>query len=72
MSSAAATLPLPVVPPDVLAFAQEQGVVAYLSAVLAMIRRIFPTWSITAGRFLGDSGLGDSGPRTNGHKSSML
>lgn len=46
MSSTATILPLPVVHPQVLSFAEEQGVVAYLPAVLAMTRRIFPTWPI--------------------------
>jgi hypothetical protein len=45
MSSA--TVPLPVIPPEVLAFAQEQGVAAYLPAVLEMTRRIFPTAPMT-------------------------
>ncbi len=30
------------VPPEVLAFAEEQGVSAYLPAVLAMTQRLFP------------------------------
>lgn len=46
MSSTTTSLPLPVAPPDVLAFAEEQGVRAYLPAVLAMTRRIFPTWPV--------------------------
>ena len=46
MSSATTSLPLPVVSPDVLAFAEQQGVADYLPAVLAMTRRIFPTWPI--------------------------
>lgn len=46
MSSTTTSLPLPVVPPDVLAFAEKEGVAAYLPAVLAMTRRIFPTWPI--------------------------
>ncbi|HEY7311327.1 MAG TPA: hypothetical protein VH643_18340 [Gemmataceae bacterium] len=39
-------LPLPDVSPDVLAFAKEQGVAAYLPAVLGMTRRIFPTYPL--------------------------
>jgi hypothetical protein len=35
--------PLPVVPQEVLAFAQEQGAAAYLPAVLELTQRIFPT-----------------------------
>ncbi len=46
MSSITTSLPVPVAPPDVLAFADEQGVRAYLPAVLEMTRRIFPTWPI--------------------------
>ncbi len=46
MSSTTTSLPVPVAPPDVLAFADEQGVRAYLPAVLEMTRRIFPTWPI--------------------------
>jgi hypothetical protein len=40
-------LPLPVIPPEILTFAEEEGVTAYLPAVLAMTRRIFPTRPIT-------------------------
>ncbi len=43
MLSSTASLPVPVVPPDVLAFAEEQGVAKYLPGVLAMTRRMFPT-----------------------------
>lgn len=43
MSSTTTALPLPVVPANVLAFAEEQGVSAYLPAVLTMARQIFPT-----------------------------
>ena len=46
MSAPTTVLPLPDVSPDVLAFAKEQGVAAYLPAVLGMTRRIFPTWPI--------------------------
>ena len=46
MSLLATSLPLPCVSPDVLTFAEEQGVSAYLPAVLAMTRRIFPTWPL--------------------------
>ena len=46
MSSITTSLPLPEVSPEVRAFAAEQGVSAYLPAVLAMTRRIFPTWPI--------------------------
>lgn len=42
MSSATTAFPLPAVPPDVLAFAEKVGVAAYLPAVLAMTRQIFP------------------------------
>lgn len=46
MSAPTIMLPLPDVSPDVRKFAEEQGVAAYLPAVLAMTRRIFPTWPI--------------------------
>lgn len=46
MSSTASSLPLPAVPPDVLSFAEKVGVAAYLPPVLAMTRRIFPTWPV--------------------------
>ena len=46
MSAPTTILPLPDVPPDVHKFAEEQGVTAYLPAVLAMTRRIFPIWPI--------------------------
>jgi hypothetical protein len=46
MSSPTTTLPLPDVSPDVQAFAEKEGVAAYLPAVVAMTRRIFPTWPI--------------------------
>lgn len=36
------TAPLPVIPPEVAAFAAEQGVTEYLPALLALVRRIFP------------------------------
>ncbi len=42
MSASTTTLPLPEVSPEVRAFAEEQGVAAYLPAILAMTRRIFP------------------------------
>ena len=46
MSSPTTTLPLPDVSPDVQAFAEKEGVAPYLPAVVAMTRRIFPTWPI--------------------------
>jgi hypothetical protein len=46
MSSTTTVLPLPDVSPDVLDLAEKEGVAAYLPAVLAMTRRIFPTWPI--------------------------
>lgn len=46
MSSTTTALPLPVVPPDVLAFAEKVGVAEYLPAVLAMTRQLFPTNSM--------------------------
>jgi hypothetical protein len=46
MPSSTTILPVPVAPPDVLAFAEEQGVTEYLPAVLALARRIFPIWPI--------------------------
>jgi hypothetical protein len=46
MSAPTTVLPLPEVSSDVLTFAKEQGVAAYLPAVLAMTRRIFPAWPI--------------------------
>jgi hypothetical protein len=42
MTSTNATFPLPAVPTEVLAFAAEQGVTAYLDPVLAMTRQVFP------------------------------
>jgi hypothetical protein len=42
MSAPTTVLPLPDVSPDVRTFAEEQDVAAYLPAVLAMTRRIFP------------------------------
>ena len=39
----ATPLPIPAVSPEVLAFAEQEGVTAYLPAVLEMGRRIFPT-----------------------------
>jgi hypothetical protein len=41
MSATAVSLPLPAVPPEVEAFAAEQGVRAYLPAVLALARRVY-------------------------------
>ncbi len=46
MSSTTTALPLPDVSADVRTFAEEQGVAAYLPAMLATTRRIFPTWPI--------------------------
>lgn len=46
MASLTTTLPLPEVSPEVYAFAEKAGVADYLPAVLAMTRRIFPTWPI--------------------------
>jgi hypothetical protein len=46
MSLLATSLPLPCVSPDVLTFAEEQGVSAYLPTLLALAQRIFPTWPI--------------------------
>lgn len=46
MSSIAPALPVPVAPPDVVAFAEKHVASAYLPAVLAMTRWIFPTWPI--------------------------
>ena len=37
-----AVLPAPALSPEVLAFAAEKGVAAYLPAVADMVRRIFP------------------------------
>ena len=47
MSAPTTVLPLPDVPPDVRTFAEEEGLAAYLPAVLAMTRRIFQSWRIT-------------------------
>src|SRR5437763_14757884 len=47
MSTMTKPLPLPAVSPEVRAFAEEQGVTAYLPAVLEMTRRIFPQASMT-------------------------
>ena len=46
MSSTTTALPLPEVTSDVWTFAEQQGVAAYFPAVLAMTRRIFPTWPV--------------------------
>jgi hypothetical protein len=46
MSSLTTMLPLPDVAPDVQVFAEKEGVAAYLPAVVAMTRRIFPSWPI--------------------------
>lgn len=45
MSSLTVSLPLPNISPEVRAFAEKAGVADYLPAVLAMTRRILPTWS---------------------------
>jgi hypothetical protein len=42
MSPATAPAPLPVVPPEVEAFARESGVAFYVPAVLTMTRDLFP------------------------------
>ena len=47
MSTAATTRPLPAIPPEVTAFAAEQGVNAYLLPVVELARRIFPTAPLT-------------------------
>jgi hypothetical protein len=47
MSTTAVALPLPFVPPEAHAFAAEQGVSAYLPAVLALVRRLFPREPMT-------------------------
>jgi hypothetical protein len=41
------SLPLPTVPPEVEAFAAENGVSEYLPKMLELARRIFPTQPIT-------------------------
>lgn len=41
-SNTATVLPLPDLSPEVLAFAEEQGVSTYLSAVREMTRKLFP------------------------------
>ena len=46
MSIIATALPSSVVSPEVWAFAEQQGVAAYLPAVLAMTQRIFPAWPL--------------------------
>ena len=46
MPSSIASMPVPVAPPDVLGFAKEQGVLAYLPAMLEVTHRVFPTWPI--------------------------
>jgi hypothetical protein len=43
MASTTVPLPLPAVSSEVQAFAEHEGVTAYLPAVLEMTRRIFPT-----------------------------
>ena len=47
MSPTTDPLPLPAVPPEVQTFAEEQGVTAYLPAVLEMTRRLFPQAPMT-------------------------
>ena len=47
MTTTTAPAPLPTVPPEVTAFAAEAGVTAYLPAVLAMTRRLFPAAPLT-------------------------
>jgi hypothetical protein len=42
MMSATTALPLPTISAEVRAFAEHEGVTAYLPAVLEMTRRIFP------------------------------
>ena len=42
MMTPTTTLPLPVVPPEVEAFAAEKGVGEYLPRVLEFVRRLFP------------------------------
>lgn len=46
MSIIATALPSSAVSPEVWAFAEQQGVAAYLPAVLAMTQRIFPAWPL--------------------------
>jgi hypothetical protein len=53
MISATEASVLPTVPADVVAFAKEQGAVAYLPALLQMTRRIFPHAPMTV-RLEGD------------------
>jgi hypothetical protein len=47
MSATALSLPPPIVPPEVLAFAAEQRVSEYLPIVLALARRLFPREPMT-------------------------
>jgi hypothetical protein len=47
MSATVTTLPLPAVPKEVSAFAAEAGVSPYLTPVLEMTRRLFPTAPLT-------------------------
>jgi hypothetical protein len=42
MAPNAEAVPSPAVAPEVLAFAEQEGVTAYLPAVIEMTRRIFP------------------------------
>jgi hypothetical protein len=47
MSATATSLPPPVVPPEVHAFAVELGVSEYLPLVLDLARRLFPREAMT-------------------------
>src|SRR5262245_51363349 len=47
MTPKTSTEPLPSVPPDVLAFAGEQGVSAYITPLVEMTRRVLPHTPMT-------------------------
>ena len=47
MSAALATIPRPPIPPDVEAFASENGVGRYLDAVIGLARQAFPTSALS-------------------------
>jgi hypothetical protein len=46
MAEQMVALPSPVIPPEVLAFASERGVSRYLSAVINLARRAFPSCAL--------------------------
>ena len=45
MNSPTSTAPVPVIPPDVLAFAEEQGVAGCIPQLIDWVREVFPSAS---------------------------